>query len=129
MRWKQLEYVLDEVDKTIAGIWHNHYACLHTHWGENVYVTVVNFDGYIDRVDIRQCGLSPLDNKQHLATQDVSLITINYRFILDNIREVRIAYIQPRISVNLPRWLVMEHLGGGIYVTTNDKYPVLDIRH
>lgn len=23
----------------------------------------------------------------------------------------------------------MEHLGGGIYVTTNDKYPVLDIRH
>jgi hypothetical protein len=39
IRWKQLEYVLDDIDEAVHCLSHNRYASLKRHIGGNVYVS------------------------------------------------------------------------------------------
>ena len=62
VRWKQLQYLLDDLDEAVHYLSHNRYVSFHRHIGGNVYVSA---ESPAVTIDVRYYWLSPFDNKQH----------------------------------------------------------------
>jgi hypothetical protein len=56
IRWKQVEYVLDDIDDTVHCLSHNRYASLKRHIGGNVYISA---ESPALTIDIRHHCLPP----------------------------------------------------------------------
>ena len=62
IHWKQVEYVLDDIDEAVHCLSHNRYASLKRHIGGNVYVSA---ESPTLTIDIRHHWLSPVDLSMH----------------------------------------------------------------
>ena len=70
IRWKQLEYVLEDIDEAVHYLSHNRYASLQRHIGGNVYVSA---QSTALTMGIRHHWLSPVDLSMHPTPQEVTL--------------------------------------------------------
>ena len=70
IRWKQLEYVLDDIDEVVHCLSQNRYASLKRHIGGNVYLSEKS---PALTIDIRHHWLSPVDLFMHPTPQEVTV--------------------------------------------------------
>ena len=70
IRWKQVEYVLDDIDEAVHCLSHNRYSSLKRPIGGNVYVSA---ESPALTIDICHHWLSPVDLSMHPTPQGVTL--------------------------------------------------------
>jgi hypothetical protein len=70
IRWKQLEYLLDDIDEAVHFLSHNRYASSKRHIGGYVYVSA---ESTALTIDIRHHWLFPVDLFMHHTPQGVTL--------------------------------------------------------
>ena len=102
IRWKQVEYVLDDIDDTVHCLSHNRYASLKRHIGGNVYVSA---ESPALTIDIRHHCLLPVDLSMHPTPQ------------YDKLKDVDkvLPTLLPELKNMLPCQFTHQNVEGAIY--------------
>ena len=110
IRWKQVEYVLDDIDDTVHCLSHNRYASLKRHIGGNVYISA---ESPALTIDIRHHCLPPVDLSMHPTPQGVTLDFEQY----DKLKDVDkvLPTLLPELKNMLPCQFTHQNVEEAIY--------------
>lgn len=95
------------------------------HIGGDIYVVAKKYNDKL-QVHIRQ--FTRYGNERYPSKKGVTLSLCRWR-VLESIREELDSYFKNYYSETLSEKEETMHLGGGIYATVNDQYPVVNLRH